>query len=223
VSRMSFSTALASIGAVVVLVAGPLILWQLAFHRAVRRDIEALTLKGSQGRAHASARLVGLGSEALPEVMSAFAFNETPLERGVTLQRSGLSMHAGPLVLTAMYWLADHAGPDGVTALVQGLAAADHDVRHFAGLTLALIGKKAVPALVTALRTSADAGQRVAAAFSLSLMGADGGEALAPLRDALADEDKDVRLTARFALQQLGPGNEGYWAAIEAARRSRPP
>jgi HEAT repeat protein len=219
--------ALVRLLAAAVLLAGPLLLWRLSFAAAVRHDIETLATAGDAPeaaalRAAASARLAALGPEALPEVLTAFAFNEAPPQKGVTLQRSGLSQQPGPLVVPAMYWLRERAGPDVVAALVAGLGSADHDVRHFAGLTLAYIGKDAVPALVTTLRSSTDQGQRAAAAFSLSFMGADGAEALAPLHEALSDPDKDVRLTARYAVQQLGPGNEGFWAAIDAARKSRP-
>ena len=205
------------------LVAGPLLLWQLAFASAVRRDVEALAQPAdAAGRAAASARLAALGPEALPEVLTAFAFNEAPPQKGVTLQRSGLSKEAGPLVVPVMDWLRTRGDADVIAALVAGLGSPDHDVRHFAGLTLAYIGRDAVPALVATLRSSTDEGQRAAAAFALSFMGADGADALPPLREALEDPDKDVRLTARYALQQLGPGNEGFWAAVDAVRKSRP-
>jgi HEAT repeat protein len=209
-----------------VIVVGPLLLWQWAFDRAVRRDVEILALPydapaAPVRRAEADARLASLGPEALPQVLQSFAFNEAPLRKGVTVARSGLSTQAGPLVVPAMNWLRDHADLDVIGALVAALSSDNHDIRHFAGLTLAFIGRPAVPPLVQALRGADDASVRAAAAFSLSFMGAEGAEAIEPLRAALQDGDKDVRLVARYALQQLGPGNDGFWAAVDAARKSR--
>ena len=209
-----------------VIIVGPLLMWQLAYDRAVRRDVEILALPhdapgASARRAEADERLAALGPEALPQILESFAFNEAPLRKGVTVARSGLSTQAGPLVVPAMNWLRDHADEHAIEALVEALAADHHDIRHCAGLTLAFIGRPAVPPLVEQLRGAPDASVRAAAAFSLSFMGAEGGEAIEPLRAALEDEAKDVRLVARYALQQLGPGNEGFWAAVDAARRSR--
>jgi HEAT repeat protein len=214
----------ASLALVALVVAGPLLLWQLAFDRAVHRDLEALALPAdapdaASRRAAAEARLAALGPEALPAVLTAFAFNEAPLRKGVTVARSGLSTEPGPLVVPTMAWLRDRAGPDVIAALVAGLGADNHDVRHFAGLTLAYIGKPAVPPLVALLHDAPDPSQRAAAAFSLSFMAEDGADAIEPLRAALQDPEKDVRLVARYALQQLGPGNEGFWAMVDAARK----
>lgn len=205
------------------LVAGPLLLWQLAFERGVRRQVEELALPdvapdAAARRERAAAALAALGDEALPAVIACFGASEGPPQRGVTLQRSGLSRDAGPLVVPAMNWLRDHAGPATIAALVDALDDGNHDVRHFAGLTLAFIGREAVPALVDTLRT-AGPDQRAAAAFALSMMGADGTPALPALQEALDHPDKDVRYTARYAIQQLSPGNEGFWEAVEAARR----
>ena len=224
--RVSLRSTIRSVLVAAVTIAGPLLLWQLAYDRAVRRDVEILALPldapgAPVRRAEADARLAALGPEALPEILRAFAFNEAPLRKGVTVSRSGLSTQAGPLVVPTMNWLRDHADDQVITALVRALADSNHDIRHFAGLTLAFIGRPAVPPLVEQLRDADDASVRAAAAFALSFMGAEGGEALEPLRAALQDEDKDVRLVARYALQQLGPGNDGFWAAVDAARRSR--
>lgn len=223
---MRVGSALARLALVLAIVAGPLLLWQAAFQRAVLRHVGELALPddapdAAARRAHAAAELSALGPEALPAVIRAFAVGEGPRQKGVTLQRSGLSLDAGPLVIPAMHWLRDGAGPAAVEALVAALGDANHDVRHFAGLTLAWIGRDAVPALVETLR-SAGPGQRAAAAFALSFMGADGTPALPALQQALEHPDKDVRHTARYAIQQLSPGNEGFWEAVEGARRARP-
>jgi HEAT repeat protein len=223
---VTFRSITTSVLVTAAIVAGPLLLWQWAFDRAVRRDVEILALANDAPgaparRAEADARLAALGPEALPEILRCFAFNEAPLRKGVTVARSGLSTQPGPLVGPAMNWLRDHADEDVIAALVKALDDDNHDVRHFAGLTLAFIGRPAVPPLVEALREAEDASVRAASAFSLSFMGAEGGEAVGPLREALADPDPDVRLVARYAVQQLGPGNEGFWAAVDAARKSR--
>ena len=208
----------------IALVAGPLLLWQAAFELAVQRDVEELALpddapEAAARRAAAVERLDELGDEALPAVIATFGVTEGPLQRGVTIQRSGLAADAGPLVNPAMGWLRGRPGPATVDALIDALDDANLDVRHFAGLTLAWIGTPAVPALVDTLRTGAP-GQRAAAAFALSFMGAEGVPAVPALQEALHHPDKDVHYTARYAIQQLSPGNEGFWEAVEAARRS---
>src|SRR5689334_19739942 len=105
--RVSLSSTTRSALVPAVIAVGPLFLWQLAFDRAVRRDVEILALPNDAPaapvrRAEADARLAALGPEALPEVLRSFAFNEAPLRRGVTVARSGLSTQAGPLVVPAM-------------------------------------------------------------------------------------------------------------------------
>lgn len=211
---------------VAVLVAGPLLLWQAAFARAVLRHVHELALPdgapdAAARRARAAAALDALGPEALPAVIAAFGAVEGRAQRGVTVQRSGLSQEAGPLVIPVMHWLRERAGQPVVAALVEALDDGNHDVRHFAGLTLAWIGAPAVPALVETLRRAAPP-QRAAAAFALSFMGADGTAALPALREALEHPDKDLRYTARYAIQQLSPGNEGFWEMVEAARQAAP-
>jgi HEAT repeat protein len=206
--------------------AGPLLVWQLAFERGVQRQVEELALPedapdAEARRARAAAELDELLPEALPAVIACFAVTEGPLQRGVTLQRSGLAKDAGPLVVPAMAWLRDRPDPATVGALVDALADDNHDVRHFAGLTLAWIGRPAVPALIETLRRGVPA-RRAAAAFALSFMGAAGTDALPALREALAHPDKDVHLTARYAIQQLSPGNEGFWELVEKVRQVAP-
>lgn len=211
-------------GLLVAMVAWPLLLWQHAFDLSVRRHVEELVLspdaqQADARRARALARLDELGDEALPAVIATFGVTAGELQRGVTLQRSGLSMDAGPLVNPAMGWLRSRPGPATVEALIDALDDDNLDVRHFAGLTLAWIGTPAVPALVGTLRTG-DTAQRAAAAFALSFMGEEGVPAIPALQEALQHPDKDVHYTARYAIQQLSPGNEGFWEAVEAARRS---
>jgi HEAT repeat protein len=180
-----------------VLLFGPLLLWGASVRACLRRDIEALGRPNAAGRAAAQARIAALGPPGIEALVESLAGSKP----------------AVPLKM-----LAGRSDAELIARLVEALDDEDESRRHNAGLTLAYIGADAVPAVVEALRASPVAHVRTSAAWVLSCMGEPGTAALPALEQALWDEDHDVRLVARYAIQQLSSGNEDFWAAVERSR-----
>jgi HEAT repeat protein len=191
--------------ALLVLLAPPL-LWRASLRAALRReevqrDVALVAQPGLPGRVEARARLAALGPP------------------GVAALIDGLGRFDVP---SLMHTLRNRERSDVIGPLVAALDDDDEDVRHYSGMTLALIGADALPALTQALATSPVVRVRTSAAWVLSFMGAEGVPALPALQAALEDEHKDVRHVARYAIAQLGSGNEAFWEAVDQARREAP-
>lgn len=193
----------------------PVLLWDASLRAAVRRDVAALAGPEDPARERAAARLAALGADAVPAVVRCFSAEQHNAASAV--RDSGTSVGAGELTTPAMTFLQAHASPDVVDGVVAALGDEDHDVAHFAGLTLAWIGEAAEPAVAARLRDP-EPRVRASAAWVLSLMGEAGTPALPALQEALADPDEDVRHVARFAISQLSSGNEAFWEAVRAFR-----
>lgn len=180
-----------------VLLVGPLLLWGASVRASLRRDIESLARPESAGRAATQARIAAMGPAGVEALVESLA-GETPV---VALRQLGRQCDEGV-----------------VARLIEALDDEDESRRHYAGMTLAYIGPEALPQLVETLRGSPVARVRTSAAWVLSFMGAAGTAALPALEQALEDGDRDVRLVARFAIQQLSSGNEAFWKAVEKSR-----
>lgn len=204
------------LGVLVVLAAYllPLALWELSVQAAVARNVAELALPDAGRRQAAAARLEAMGPQIVPLLIDAFAE-----ERGGGGPRSGAGPEDRmPVTAPLMNLLRDTEDQESIAHLLDAMRHRDQDVRHYAGLTLAYIGTDAVPALVGALRTAPDARTRTSAAWVLSFMGAVGAAAVPALREALQDEHKDVRYTARYALEQLTDAGNPLWQAVDRAR-----
>ena len=182
-----------------VLLVAPLLLWGASVRASLRRDIASLGRFDPTGRAAAQARVASLGEPGVAALVEALG---------------------GPTPVVAMKMLASRSDADVIARLVDALDDEDEGRRHYAGMTLAYIGQEALPALVQALRRSPVAQVRTSAAWALSFMGAPGRAALPALEQALGDDDRQVRLVARYAIQQLSSGNEAFWKAVERSRET---
>ena len=169
-------------------------------------------------REAAAARLTAMGPQIVPLLVGAFAE-----ERGGGGPRQTDDPDASmPVTASVMNLLRDTEDRELIGHLLDAMRDPDQDVRHYAGLTLAYIGTDAVPALVGTLRTAPDARSRISAAWVLSFMGSVGAGAVPALREALKDEHKDVRYTARYALEQLTDEGGALWQAVDRARAEPP-
>jgi HEAT repeat protein len=103
--------------------------------------------------------------------------------------------------------------------LVRRLGEEDPQVRRQATITLAAIGKPAVPALTAALKNR-DNRLRLDATLALAGIGQDAADALTI---ALSDRDAGVRQAAAFGLRPLGAGARKAVDSLAAALKDPEP
>jgi HEAT repeat protein len=195
----------------------PSALWELGVRAAVDRAVERLGDRDEAVRSAAAARLTAMGPVVVPRLVQGFA-----VDGDVAPRPAGALDGVSPMTVPLMNLLRDVEDPEVIAHLLDAMRHEDENVRHYAGLTLAYIGTDAVPALVRTLRTAPDARGRTSAAWVLSFMGAAGREAIPALREALQDAHKDVRYTARYALEQLSDEGGPLWQAVDRARAEPP-
>jgi HEAT repeat protein len=195
----------------------PSALWELGVRAAVDRAVERLGDRDEAVRSAAAARLTAMGPVVVPRLVQGFA-----VDGDVAPRPAGALDGVSPMTVPLMNLLRDVEDPEVIAHLLDAMRDDDENVRHYAGLTLAYIGTDAVPPLVRTLRTAPDARGRTAVAWVLSFMGAAGREAIPALREALRDAHKDVRYTARYALEQLRDEGGPLWQAVDRARAEPP-
>ena len=205
-----------SVACVALALAAPVLLWDGALRRAVARDVDALADESDPRHAEAQDELRALGVAAVPDLVRLFAVDGGGTASAV--REGGTTKRAGALTLPVMDLLRAEPDPAVIAALVKALDDDDSDVRHYSGLVLAWIGAPVVPALSALVHDAPEPRRRTAAAWILSLMGADGVPALPALQGALQDPDLDVRRMARYAIGQLSEGNEAYWDMVRTVR-----
>ncbi|MHC5209438.1 MAG: HEAT repeat domain-containing protein [Planctomycetota bacterium] len=210
---------LAVLGVVAALLV-PVGVWRLAVRGAVGRELAGLGHPDAARREATAERLAAMGPQVVPLLIEGFAAS-----RGGGGPRDTSGPDATlPVTAPLMNLLRGLEDPELIGHLIAAMRDRDEDVRHYAGLTLAYIGQDAVQPLVETLREAPDVRSRTSAAWALSFMGAVGQEAVPALRAVLADEHehKDVRYTARYALEQLTDEGGALWQAVDRVREEQP-
>ncbi|HTE06015.1 MAG TPA: HEAT repeat domain-containing protein, partial [Planctomycetota bacterium] len=194
----------------------PLLLWRQALVASLARDVPRLGSADDGVRGAAQARMERLAPDAVPVLIASFAEAADAWDPGKPPAGTvpGEATLTGP-VMTSLHTL---GGQAVIAALIGALGDEDSNVRHSSALTLAWLGAEAMPALVETLRHADDARRRVSAAWITSFLGPAGRDALPALRAALADADKDLRYTARYAIAEIESSDETRAKVIDATR-----
>src|SRR5262249_40847392 len=93
--------------------------------------------------------------------------------------------------------------------LIDALKTDEHPYSYPAIGLSRVEGPETVPALIDVLRNDPDKSVRAAAASALGLMGPRAKEAVPALREALRDEDTEVRGRSAQALEEIDPKAAG--------------
>lgn len=206
-------------GVVALAVTIPYALRERAARITIDGHLDRLCDPAAEVRSLAIAELHGLGASSIPRLIHAFRrVGAGPGSEPVV--ENDIPCDAGRFTVNLMACLRGMQSEGVVSFLVAALDDESNVVRYHAGNTLAFFGTDSVPALISALTGSRRERVRTSAAWVLSMIGPAAGAAVGPLTDALEDESKDVRYTARYALAQLSLGDTEYWRRIEHARES---
>ena len=209
---------------VLCLLAGSLLIWwlpRLKVGRDRNRTLEALCVAAYSGDANAVERLVGTGTNSIPDLVALLQTRDSFFRiklwslwpRFSPQTRRYFAKKYPPPAAEYTRESAAHAlgllGPqarNAIPALIRALRDKEGRVHVEASWALSRIGPEAVPALVVALQDK-DARARQAAIGSLSQIGLASRLALPELVQRLEDTDEPVRNSAAYALSTLGlPG-----------------
>lgn len=192
----------------------------------VSAEIQKLERGTTQEKQAAMDRLVSLGKNAVPQLITA-AEHQNPQVRVYAIQALGqIGADAGAAVPVLSRALKDtdksvrQAAAQAlnrlgkaalVPYLVQGLSDPNPTIRYNSAHSLSRLGKDATAAVPHLIKTLQDEDMwvRLTAAYALGGIGVDAAPAMSALVDSLGDRDDSVRHSVAYAIGNIG------WALSE--------
>lgn len=162
-------------------------------------------------RSEAYRAIVRIGQPAIEQLVAALSHESDEIRWGAAGTLEALGWKPGRDTLGAIYWIVKgdwhrciEIGAAAVPPLIERLDHWDEMVRKHASGTLVQIGAAAVEPLIAALGPHHSSRLRTWAAITLGMIGDRRAEQ--PLRDILADRDKEVSQAASEAISAIQTG-----------------